>query len=1008
MTAAGSSPPGLAGSLVKILGYAREQRAKLALVVALSLLDMGLNAQLSLSFKYLIDKAIGEKNEQILYWIAGGLCASIVVVTVSGVWRDRLYASLTGELAAGLRTRLFGHLQRLSAGFFSRTPPGEILSRFSSDLADIERTFLNGVPWGIVPALDALLSTALIFWLDWRLALVGILAFPLSMAGPKLLSARTGAASLERKKAEAGLVSAVAESVSAHSLVRAFALENYFLRAFHVHNLGVRGAGNKLGFLVLLMERSAVVSTQILQVLVMACGGYRVFRGEMSVGTFAAFQSIFVTLTLSLSYLAQYVPQLSQAGGAIAHIEELLAETPQVRDQPGAAALPGLAQGIEFRGVSFSYDGSAMNLDGVDLRIPCGSSAAFVGPSGSGKSTILSLFMRFYDPAGGSVMVDGRDLRTVTQESLRGQTAVVFQDNLLLDATILDNIRIARPGASRTEVDEAIRQAGLWEFVAGLPEGAATVVAQGRLSGGQRQRLGIARALLRDPRILVLDEATSALDSATEATINATIERVAVGRTVLSVTHRLGSAVKADRIFFLDKGRVTEQGSHAELLALNGAYAKMWGKQSGFELSPEGDRASISPDRLRGIPILADLDAGLLAELSRSFTTELLSKDRYVFHEGDSGGKFFILVRGTIEVLKATAAGATRRVEVLQDGDAFGEQALLMNAPRSASARCLAECTLLVLTSDQFQKLIEKAPALRWKLRESATIGEYRNDEAASGTISPWSKFRHDLLTPVNHMTGYSEILEETFGDAGDQASKRHATAACVAARSLHAAVDRSLPSGRTPSPSALAALRGEVAAPLAAIEAAMAALVQPASSSNQIKEDVGRVAAASGRFRAMLADPQAVAGLPQTGQAIRYATASSSAGHILVVDDNDVGRDLLCRKLEREGYRVSAAAGGAAALAMVETAAFDLVLLDVMMPDVDGIEVLQRWRAAGTLGWLPVIVTSALDEVQSAERCIELGAEDYLTKPFDPVLLKVRIAKCLEKKRLKGQAIRQ
>lgn len=1001
---AGASPLGIGASLSRILGYAGEQRWSLVLVVGLSLLEMGLNAQLSLSFKYLIDKAIAEKNERILAIIVLALCVSILVVTIGGLWRDRLYASVTAELVAGLRQRLFSHLQKLSAGFYSRMPPGEILSRFSNDLAEIERTFLNGVPWGVVPILDAALSTILIFWLDWRLALVALLAFPLAMAGPRLLSGRVTSSSLDRKHSEAELMSAVQESIAAQSMVRAFSLENLFLRNFHVFNLGVRSTSNHLGSLLLMMERSAVVSTQILQVVVLAAGGWLVFQGMMTVGTFAAFQSIFVTLTLSISYLAQYLPQIAQAGGSIAHIEELLVETPQVQDAAAAGKLAPLERDIVFENVSFSYDGSQKNLDGINLTIPKGASVAFVGPSGSGKSTILSLLMRFYDPLSGVVKIDGQDLRSVTQHSLRSQTAVVFQDNFLLNASIRDNIRIANSDATPQQIEEAARQAGLHDFIAALPDGYATVVGQGRLSGGQRQRLGIARALLREPRILILDEATSALDSATEALINETIERVSAGRTVLSVTHRLGSAVKADCIFCLDRGRVVEQGTHQELLALKGAYARLWAKQSGFEIDAAAGQARITPERLRSIPILADLEDSLLDELSRSFSTELCSKGQMIFHEGDAGDKFFILVRGTLEVQKMTAGGATRRVEVLQDGDVFGEQALLMKAPRSASVRSLAESTLLVLTADKFQSLIDRAPELRWKLRESATIGEYRNEEAAAGAISPWSKYRHDLLTPVNHILGYGEMLIEEFNDAGSAGSEARAREICAAGKSLQTAIDAFLPSGRTPAPGAVAALRSHLTAPLHAIEEAARLLEADAAAAPQQLEDIRRVALASRRFRSLLEESVASPSSSGSDAAPNYAPArdGGDAGHILVVDDNETGRDLLSRKLERDGFRVSTAANGRLALEMVAAHGFDLVLLDVMMPDIDGIQVLQRWRENGALDRISVIVTSAMDAVESAVRCIELGADDYLTKPFDPVLLRARIRTSIERKKLR------
>lgn len=999
MSSARQHSPGLQRALGRILHYAGGERWSLVGVALLSLLDMGLNAQLSLSFKYLIDGALTQKNGRVLAIIIGALCASVVIVLLAGLWRDRLYAEATGQFTAGLRSRLYSHILRLSAGFYSRTPAGEIVSRFSSDLAEIEKALLNAVPWAVVPSLDALISTVLIFWLDWRLALLAILAFPLSMLGPRAMYARTAEASLTRRQFEAGLLNRVAESVAAQSLIRAFSLENFFLRSFHADNIDVQTSSKRLGFLMLLMERSAVVSTQVLQVMVIAGGGYLVFKGQMSIGTFAAFQSIFVTLTSSLSYIAQYAPQISQAGGCISHIEELLAESPQVCDSDSARDIPELSGSIELEAVSFSYDGNQKNLNGVNLKIPRGASVAFVGPSGSGKSTILNLVMRFYDPSHGSVRIDGNDLRTISQESLRARTAVVFQENYLLNASIRDNIRIANPLATEERIQQAAMQAGLHEFIAGLPEGYGTVVAQGRLSGGQRQRLGIARALIRDPHVLLLDEATSALDSVTEAQINATIEHAARGRTVLSVTHRLGAAVKADRIFYLEKGIVVEQGTHQELLAVDGAYARMWKKQSGFHLNAEGD-ARISPERLRTIPVLSDLDESVLAELSKALTTELCSKDQYLFHEGDTGDKFYILVRGTVEVLKASKGSGVRRVEVLQDGDTFGEQALLMNAPRSASIRSLAECTFLVLAGDKFRTLIARTPQLRYRLRENASIGEYRNDEAAAGTVSPWSKYRHDLLTPVNHLVGYGEMLEEELEDCHPGAS-RFAAAICAGARDLHASIDRLLPSGRPIAGNAMETLRAEVEAPLRSIESSVESVRAMHSLTAQVLSDVERVSQALCKFRHLVHD-RASAPTPRINKSPQEAAHLAVAGapHILVVDDNETSRDLLCRKLERDGYHVSAAEGGLAAMDAVRHGSFDLVLLDVMMPDVDGIEVLREWRLSGLLAELPVIVTSAMDEVQNAVRCIELGAEDYLTKPFDPVLLETRIGTSIERKK--------
>ena len=999
--AASFASPGMSDSIRRMLRYARPQWPKLAAVVGLSMLDMGLNAQLSLSFKYLIDDVFVNKNSRAFAVIVAALGASIAIVATAGVFRDRLYASAIAQVAASLRTRLFEHLQKLSAGFYARTPAGEIISRFSTDVADLERVYLNAAQYGIMPVLDAALSTALAFWLDWRLALIAVLAFPLCLAGPRLLSATTARSSLDRKRHEFTLLNAVGENVAAQSLVRAFALENFFLRRFHASNLDVRSAASRLGFSMLLMERSGFTTAQALQVVVIAGGGWLVFRGEMSIGAFAAFLSIFVTLAESLSELAQYLPDVAQAGGAIESVEQLLIETAQVADAPHAASLAPLSRAIEFRDVTFSYDGSRLNLDGVSLTIPAGSSAAFVGPSGSGKSTILTLIMRLYDPASGAVLVDGVDLRAATLESLRAQTAIVFQDNFLLTASIRENIRIADPESDQERIERAARQAGLLDFIDSLPEGYDTVVSQGWLSGGQRQRLAIARALLRNPRLLILDEATSALDSATEAHINRTIEEAAEGRTVLSVTHRLGSAVKADQIFFLDKGRVVEHGTHAELLEANGAYARMWGKQSGFEISAAGDEARVTVERLRDIPLLADLDESVLVELQRSLRTERCAQDDFVFHEGEGGDKLYLLVRGTAEVLKASARGP-RRVEVLQDGDIFGEQALLNDQPRSASVRAKTDCILLTLTREKFRTITGRAPELRWKLREAANIAEYRTEEAASGEVSPWSKYRHDLLTPVNHILGYGEILAEDLADAGQREASTLAQRFCEAGRTLTQTIDSRLPSGRTPAGDAIESLRIELSPYLAEIDKIVGEL-EHHDLEDRAARDLENVAVAAIAFRALLYDPESTAWLPGAGTsrlAEIKAGVPAAAGHILVVDDNHSGRDLLCRKLEREGYLVSSASGGAAAIEMVEASPFDLVLLDVMMPDIGGIDVLQRWKSEGRLAHLPVIVTSAMDEVASAVRCIDLGAEDYLTKPFDPAMLRARIANCIEKKR--------
>jgi ATP-binding cassette subfamily B protein len=297
----------------------------------------------------------------------------------------------------------------------------------------------------------------------------------------------------------------------------------------------------------------------------------------MSLGTFVAFEGMFLSMGEALTYVTQFVPSLAQAAGSARHIDEIFAERPRVADSADAVIAPRFAREIDFRSVCFEYAEGSFRLEDFRLNIPRGSRVALVGASGSGKSTILGLLLRLHDPTSGEILIDGRDLRGVTQASLRSQFGVVFQDSILFHTSILENIRLGNPGASKEQVESAARAAEIHDFILSLPAGYGTTVGErgGRLSGGQRQRIAIARALVRDPPILILDEATSALDYATEASLLATLRAVSRGRTVIQVTHRLASVIDADRIVLMDRGRIVEEGSHRDLVEHDGMYADL-------------------------------------------------------------------------------------------------------------------------------------------------------------------------------------------------------------------------------------------------------------------------------------------------------------------------------------------------------------------------------------------------------------------------------------------------
>jgi ATP-binding cassette subfamily B protein len=679
------------------------------------LIEMVFYAAVPMSFKYLVDYAIIPRNERILIAILTGLACSLVVASAAGLGLDYLYAKFTTGVLNDLRWRMFTHLQRLSMNFYARAQATDIISRFSSDLSSLDRALVSALDGCALPALELVLSAVLLFTLEWRLGLIAMLAIPACFAGPRLITPRAAAAGTLRKQNESQTAGTVQENISGQSIIKAFSLEKSMLSRFAERIASQAAASLRVSFLSSFMERSAHVGTLVVQVLVLGVGGYLAFRGRLSIGSLAAFQALFGNFTGSLTSFTHFYPTLVQAGTGMQRIQELLDEKPGVTDPPDARPLPRLSQEIRFNSVKFGYTTAQLNLNDVTFTIRAGESVAFVGPSGSGKSTVLTILTRFYEPDAGAVAFDGHDVRAASQDSLRGQLGIVFQESILFNTTIRENIRVGKPDATDAEVEAAARTAEMHDIIVAMSEGYDTTVGErgGRLSGGQRQRIAIARALLRDPRVLVLDEATSALDAGTEASINKTLERVAKGRTVVSVTHRLAAIVNVDRIFVMERGQLVEQGRHDELLALGGVYSKLWEKQSGFVIAEGGGQAQVEASRLQSIPMLQSLDHDTLKSLADLFITERCPANRDVFREGDPGDKFYIVARGTLTVWVNTIASGPKQIRTMDDGDHFGEIALMEDTARTATVRTSTDCIFLTLARDPFLKLLKRESKLR-------------------------------------------------------------------------------------------------------------------------------------------------------------------------------------------------------------------------------------------------------------------------------------------------------
>ncbi|PKM77958.1 MAG: ABC transporter ATP-binding protein [Firmicutes bacterium HGW-Firmicutes-15] len=674
------------------------------------------------SFKYLIDDAIVPGNHAFLVGILAALAIGALLVAIIAVGRDFMYARLSADILTDLRLSMFGHLQELPIEFFNRTRPGDIATNFSTDLSSVEIAIVQAIPAGVMAVIGLFFSATVLFLLQWQLALLALLGLPVCLIGPRLLGRRATDANDQYKDEQANLLNTVTENASAQTVIKAFNLRQLVFDRFRAQASQLSRAAVSANFLSFMMERTPALTALAFHVTVVCVAAGLAFRGDLSIGALVSFNAVFITVSLSIYDLTGIFPQLLQAASGMERIDRLLREVPVVMDVPNAVSLPRLSTGIRFNAVDFSYSPERLALAGVNLSIPRGDWTALVGSSGSGKSTMIGLLMRYRDPDRGTVTLDGIDLRQAEQESLRIQTGIVLQDNFLFNTTVRENIRLGRPDATQAEIEVAARAAEIHEAILGLSHGYDTPVGErgGMLSGGQRQRVALARALVRDPEILVLDEATSALDPTTEARVNDTLRRIAQGRTVVSVTHRLAAITHANRICVFDNGRIVEQGSHEELLAMQGHYSALWQKQSGFILSGDGEMAEVTVERLKMVTVLAELEDDLLAEVSGLFVAERHPAGRVVVHEGDSGDKFYIIVRGRMSVTRRQADKSELKLNLLEDGDHFGEIALLKSIPRTATVTTTVPTVILSLQRELFLNLIEKAPHLRKALEEHA------------------------------------------------------------------------------------------------------------------------------------------------------------------------------------------------------------------------------------------------------------------------------------------------
>ncbi|WP_373665295.1 Vitamin B12 import ATP-binding protein BtuD [Sporomusa silvacetica DSM 10669] len=707
--------------LKNVWGYYSQYKLYASVYFIGVLFDLAVESFIALSFKFLLDNAIMPKNQNVMIMVLILLVAGTLIARFGYAFRCYLYAKMLAGIMANIRYQLFQKMQQLSLKYYSNARAGDILSLFSNDLASIEYMINLAVPAGVAAFLSIVINTVIIFNLDWELALISSIGLLLCSLGTYIFNRRAFLANEHMKDMQASFLSRIEENINAQQLIKSFNLQNILNRSFETHNTQLSQITRKALFLNYLMEITPNSIIAIFNVIIICLGAYFAFKDYISPGTLVSFNNLFVGLSTAVYSFTWVFPVLMGSSASMKRIQAFQDQPTEVKNLPEAREIQEFQQGIELHNVNFGYTNEDVCLNNVNLKIPKGASVAIVGPSGSGKSSILNLIMRFYDPQSGSITIDGQDLRSIKVESLHRLIGIVLQENFLFNDSIRENLKIANPEASDDDIAVASAAAKIYKFIITLPNGYDTVVGErgGQLSGGQRQRIALARAILCKPSILILDEATSALDPKTEKAINKTLKKLHTQMTIINITHRLANIQDYDIIYVIEKGRVVETGTHQKLMEKQGLYAELCQKQEGFSIKDDFGHAEMESKKLADISLFRNLDTALLEELADLFVSEYYPAGKTIINKTELGDRFYVIVRGTVEIRKTLADGSEKIVNVLWDGDYFGEFALLKERHQgSANVRTRTPCLLLSLRRRQFERVISKNPGLRVEMEK--------------------------------------------------------------------------------------------------------------------------------------------------------------------------------------------------------------------------------------------------------------------------------------------------
>ena len=563
----------------------RESVAPYSGRLAVALLCMVAVAATTAGLAWLMDPVVNSvfvERRADLLWPVGG--AVLTVFTVKGLATYAQAVLMTGvgqNVLMDMQNRLFRHLMTQDLTFYQGQSTGSLMSRFTTDIGMMRQAVSTALTGIGKDSLSVIFLVGVMFYQDWLLATAAFVVFPATVIPITAMGRRLRHVTAGTQAQIGGLMTLLQQTFTGMRLIKSYRMEDYEAERAAALTKNIRDLANRAERVKALASPLMETIGGVAVTIVIVYGGWRVIQDTTSAGAFFSFLTALLMAYRPMKALANLNAQIQEGLAGAERLFFILDSVPALTESPDAKPLTISGGLVQFDSVSFTYNDGKAALHGVTFDAPAGTTTALVGPSGAGKTTILNLIPRFFDAASGTVSIDGQDVRGVTLESLRNQTSLVTQDVVLFDDTVRANIRFGKPHASDADLEAAARTAGASEFIAALPDGLDTLVGERgeSLSGGQRQRIAIARAVLKDAPILLLDEATSALDAETERQVQDAMDGLRKGRTTVVIAHRLATVQHADLIHVIVDGRVVESGSHSDLMAKGGTYARLYGLQ---------------------------------------------------------------------------------------------------------------------------------------------------------------------------------------------------------------------------------------------------------------------------------------------------------------------------------------------------------------------------------------------------------------------------------------------